>query len=296
MRLMLLHNPSSGDEDHRRTELVALLTGAGHEVAYQSLKEPGWTDGLSVDADVIVVAGGDGSVRKVFTALGEGPTTTTIFPTGSANNIAHSLGFETDDPASLLAGWEPATRRRFDVWQVESDSIQRRFVESFGGGFFAEVLARPADESEGAEEKVRRGLELVRGSVSRAKPEAWSFQVDGERFRDEVIGLAAMNVHGFGPNLFLAPDADFGDGLLDLVLIRPGDAAPIVEYIDAKLEGNEGEPPPLETRRGRAVTMEPPGGASLHVDDELAFESRAPQELRLRRAPVHVEVLVPALP
>jgi diacylglycerol kinase (ATP) len=299
VRLILLHNPGSGDEDHSRDRLEAILAEAGHDVVYRSLDEDHWRDVLAEEEGaVIVVAGGDGSVRKVFTALGRPAILVTLFPAGSANNIARTLGFETDDPARLLRGWEPAARQPYDLWNVESTWGESRCVESFGGGLFADALALAQEESEdvGGDEKVEQGLELLRDALEQAQPQVWELVLDGRPHREELIGLEVMNVRELGPNLPLAPDADPGDGLLDVVLLRADDVPPLAAYVAARLDSKEQEPEPprLDRRRCAQVELEPPSDGRVHVDDLLpAWDEGGPRRTKARRI-LQLEVLVPA--
>jgi diacylglycerol kinase (ATP) len=293
MRLALFHNPTSGEEDHRAEELVALLAEAGHDVVYRSLKDEDWADGLTEPCDVIVIAGGDGSVRKVLTAPDGFPITATIFPIGSANNIARTLGFATDDPAELLAGWEPAARRAYDVWSVTSEATEKRFVESFGGGLFAEVLARADEEkSPSGDEKVDRGLEILAEVVREAQPRVWELVLDGAQVREELLGFEALNVRELGPNLHLAPNADPGDRLLDVVLIRPDDRDALLAYVESKLddEGKSDVPIRLASRKATTMSVADPG--PLHVDDKV-FDAES-SLVDVRRTETQIEVLVPA--
>jgi diacylglycerol kinase (ATP) len=298
VRLILLHNPTSGEEEHGRRDLERLLESAGHEVTYRSLKDDDWADVLAEPRDLIVVAGGDGSVRKVFTALDGGSTTATLFPTGSANNIARTLGYETDDPTRLLAAWEPAVRVPFDVWEVSAPWGTSRIVESVGGGLFADVLtaADEEDADPSGEEKVDFGLRLVLERLAEVAAGTWELELDGTRVREELIGVAALNVRELGANLPLAPGADPGDGLLDVVLMRPADREPLARYVEARLHDEAGEAPSLESRQARQVVLEPPADAGLHVDDVLpAWDDSGSPWVEVRQADVRLEVVVPAV-
>src|SRR5690242_6478542 len=92
---------------------MAMIKGAGHEVLYQSSKED-YAAALKAPADLIAVAGGDGTVRKVATRLIGRRLPLTILPCGTANNIAKSLGIQ-QSPTRLIAGWPSATHKAIDV-------------------------------------------------------------------------------------------------------------------------------------------------------------------------------------
>ena len=296
MRLTLLHNPTAGEEDHDRAELEAMLAGAGHDVSYQSLKDDDWLQALVDDVDLIVVAGGDGSVRKLFTAVGASPTLTLIVPLGSANNIARTLGLDFESAIGMLTEGAQRVRRPFDVWDVMSTWGTSRCVEAVGGGLFSRVLAKaddaPADPS--GSDKVDFGLQLLAESLADAVPLRWRLEIDGERIEEELIGVEAMNIREIGANLLLAPTGDPSDHLLEVVLVTPEDRSALATYVAARLDDEEPTPSPLTVRRGRHVVLEPPRDARLHVDDVLpAWDLSSTARVEIVAADVTLDVLVP---
>src|SRR3954463_5240521 len=63
MRVTLIHNPGAGEEGQPDAEdLRRLVRAAGHEVWCVSSKEPGWEAALDRPAELIAIAGGDGTV------------------------------------------------------------------------------------------------------------------------------------------------------------------------------------------------------------------------------------------
>lgn len=69
MRAVLLCNPSAGMGDHSGDDLVEALRAKGMSVTCCSVHDPGYPACLSQDADVVVVAGGDGTVYKAIAYL-----------------------------------------------------------------------------------------------------------------------------------------------------------------------------------------------------------------------------------
>src|SRR5262245_56105276 len=79
-------------------------------------------------------------------------------------------------------------------------------------------------------------------------------------------GLARRSTGG--PEVRLAPSADPGDGLLDVVLVAPADRGALREYVEARLTGRGAEAPRFEVRRGRELSLQVPADGVLRVDDE----------------------------
>ena len=242
------------------------------------------------------MAGGDGTVEKVLTALGPSSTTAAIIPTGSANNIAKAIGVTMDDPESVIAGWGTADHRRFDVWQIGGTWGRSRFLEAFGGGVFANMFKRAdarRDEPSGAE-KLDRGLQLLRSELEHVDPEPWELEIDGRQVSEQFLGVEMMNVSHLGPQLELARDADPADGVLDIVLLRPGDREDLIAHLNAHLAGGAVPISGLEVLRGSRIVAATRAGSRLHVDDEFPAEGgESEQRAEVRLAEVDVELLVP---
>lgn len=92
---------------------------------------------------------------------------------------------------------------------------------------------------------------------------------------DGTVQKVFMSIRETGPNVPLAPDADPGDGRLDLVQVRERDRATLAAYVEHRLHGRRPRPPSLPVRPGVRFTITPPTGCPLHVDDELWPEDAA---------------------
>ena len=90
MVVTLIHNPKAGDQDESGKSLRKLLEGAGYEVRYHSAKEDGWKQALKKDADLVAIAGGDGTVGRVARRMAGRGIPLAVLPSGTANNIARS--------------------------------------------------------------------------------------------------------------------------------------------------------------------------------------------------------------
>lgn len=299
VRVIVLHNPEAGDEEENRDGLDTIFAEAGHDVRYQSLEED-WKEALREPADLLVVAGGDGTVGQVFKELAGSRVTATVLPVGSANNIARSLGLaEAEDVAELVRAWPNAIRRPYDLGRVEAESGESVFVETMGGGIFGEVLARAervnGDEADG-DEKVELGLRLLSRVIDEVRSYRWRLELDGEAVTEELLAVEAMVIGETGPNIPLAPEADPGDGLLDVVLVRREHRAGLAAYVEARLDGRSPPPPQLEVRRARRVRMRFPDGCPLRLDDMLwpADELPAPDSALVSVGDLRLEVLVPS--
>jgi diacylglycerol kinase (ATP) len=275
MRVALVHNVTAGARDYEADDLTGLLREAGNEVAEFGKKKREVARAIASHPDLLAVAGGDGTVAKAAVALRDSQLPLFVLPTGTANNIARSLGVAGTVP-EIIGALPSAQPVRLDIGHVSAPWGETFFVEAAGVGFmsallrggrsararvkrFVRTVGRPMDKRlQGAARGVAR-------LVQRHSPRYHEVHADGEDLSGEYLAVEAMNIREIGPHLVLAPQASPGDGLLDLVLVRPEDRAELVEYF-ASL-GTSPEFPPIISRRVQRTEISWPAGDG-HVDDE----------------------------
>ncbi len=273
MHVTLLHNPAAGEGETSRYELVRALVAAGHAVTYQSSKEKGYEKALDEPGDVVLVAGGDGTVRKAAGHLLGRDVPLALLPLGTANNIARALGVD-GSPKQVIAGLGSARPRRFDAGLAKGAWGESHFVEAVGLGLFAVTMClvdlrthHRAGRAEHEDLGLTRDLRFLNRVLRDLRPQAWHLEVDGEDLSGDYLLLEVMNTPSIGPNLRLAPRADVGDGLFDVVLVTERERVLLRAYIAARVAGDDPEVD-LPVRRARQITIVA-AGAELHVDDEL---------------------------
>ncbi|HJY75764.1 MAG TPA: diacylglycerol kinase family protein [Burkholderiales bacterium] len=272
MRVTLIHNPGagrSGEDDARKLE--DLLESAGHNVRYQSSKEPGWKRALAKPADVVVVAGGDGTVGRVVRRMVGRGVPVTLLPLGTANNIARTFGLLDRPFQELIQGWKRARRVKLDLGIAKGPWDERYFIEGVGVGLFANMLAQPRSgkksKARKPEDVVDRALQRLKDMTVHSEPVEVIATLDGEDISGRYLLFEAINLRYVGPNLFLAPDGKPGDGKLDLVLITEAERVYLLEYLE-KWQHDRDRLAVLPTRRGELLRMEW-NGSELHIDDKL---------------------------
>jgi diacylglycerol kinase family enzyme len=224
--------------------------------------------------DVVVAMGGDGTVGKVARALNGRHIPIALLPMGTANNIAAALGLRGRDLPRLIAGWNDATPRPFDVGVARGPWGERRFLESVGVGLLSEAISTIDEGHAGydneighTEARLNAALDVFRHTVvgiPNAKVELW---LDGKNLSGRYILVEALNFGAAGPNLSLAPDGDPSDGLLDLVLAEEADREPLRDQLD-RFRSDPMAASRLRTHRGRRIELRC-DGCLLHLDDQL---------------------------
>src|SRR5213083_1836528 len=165
MRILLVHNPKAGSEEHEGEDLIKGLKKAGHKATYQSSKEKGIAKALEKKIDLVLVAGGDGTVSKVARRLVamDSEVPLAVLPLGTANNFARSLGFCLS-PKELIEQLNDGKCDTFDVGLARGPWGKRYFFEGAGAGLFADYLRAPRREAETGQ-KISKAEEMKRHVV-----------------------------------------------------------------------------------------------------------------------------------
>lgn len=270
MKITLIHNPGAGD-GHDFETLVRLISDAGHDLRYRSSKKD-WKRLLDDPADLVVAAGGDGTVGKVALAAADRGLPFAAIPIGTANNIAKSIGV-VGDAAELIESWSksPRSGQPFDLGEVVAPWGSERFVEGVGGGLIADLIGHEdqvAGDATLLGRETDRALHLLAGLVREAPVRRWRISADGQDLSGDYFALEVLNIRFVGPNLPLAPGAFPGDGRLDVVMIGETDRKPLLAYLENRLRLASAEMPELRSARARQIEIASPAGVRWHVDDE----------------------------
>jgi diacylglycerol kinase (ATP) len=266
MRILLIHNPKAGDRKHSKKQLLASLTRSGHQAFYQSIKKRGWKQAFEKPVDLVIAAGGDGTVHKTAWQLLESGIPLAILPLGTANNLARSLGF-TGSVGEILQSVHCGESRPFDVGVARASSRTEYFLEAAGGGLFADYFpVAEANEKKNVspEEELKAHLSLLRKLALDYPARRWKMSIEGKDISDGCILWGAMNIRSAGPGLHLAPKAKTDDGRMDFVAVRERERKAFIRHVDAHLEGRKerGSPTP---RTFRKLIIHSPAGP-MHLD------------------------------
>jgi diacylglycerol kinase (ATP) len=299
MRVTLMHNPTAGHDSPDEDSLVKALTKAGHKVTYQSTGKKKWQRALDDPGELVVVAGGDGTVGRVLRAMAGRNVPVAILPLGTANNIASSLGIDGRYKA-LISGWASGRRGRIDVGTVRGPWGEKRFLEAIGLGLFTHTMALVETKQE---RQMSPRIATPNSSTTcasctrRWRPHArarGAVAVDGEDKSGAYFLLEVQNIPLIGPNVRLADTADPGDGQLDVVLLGERQRDDFAAYLAERIDGNV-RAFDCPVVRGETVTIRW-DGSPMRIDDEIhadvALGEPGREAMIEARLDAHVELLL----
>jgi diacylglycerol kinase family enzyme len=133
----LLVNPRAGNGDSDVDELVHEAHRRGLEAHVLGEGEDLGDIARSADADVLGIAGGDGSLAAVAGVAVERDLPFVCVPFGTRNHFARDLGLDRNDPFGALDAYE-GRERRIDVGRAGD----RPFLNNVSLGLYAQLVHR----------------------------------------------------------------------------------------------------------------------------------------------------------
>jgi diacylglycerol kinase family enzyme len=289
MDLVVIYNAQAGDSAWPASRVAQLLRDAGHRPRIVDRKEH-WPAALTTQPDAFVAAGGDGTVHEVIRTVAKrgSAVPVAILPIGTANNVAHSLGYGVDDDlVARAAGWHDS-RRPLRVGSVQADGDEQLLVETCGIGAFAEQLGR--DDTNDDKSVSPLSLLAMRERLVRllldAPPLRVSLDIDGERVTLEMLLVECVNLGYLGPRLRFAPDQSPDDDTMTVCGVTPEDRDVAAHWVST----GEGDVTRFRLGRGRTITIA--AEACGHLDGRRWPKGRSGWTLRISAGvhTVHVTV------
>ncbi|WP_210480080.1 diacylglycerol kinase family protein [Naasia sp. SYSU D00948] len=228
----VVYNPIKVDLPTLRASVdaAAAAAGWGESRWYETSEEDpgkGQTEQAVRDgADVVLAAGGDGTVRAVAEGLRDSGVPIALLPSGTGNLLARNLNLTLGNLDDAVATGFEGTDREIDLGVVEvrrPDGSRDRlvFLVMAGIGLDAQMI-----ENTDTELKKKVGwlayVDAIRKSLKGDNNTRLRFQLDGAPPRNlRVHTLMIGNCGSLPANILLLPEAAVDDGLFDIVALRP---------------------------------------------------------------------------
>jgi len=288
-RLHLIANPRAGGG---RALSVASATARSLEalgiaVVVRATHAPGHAEELARelprDVEVVLVAGGDGTLWEVVNGLvarGAPLPELALLPAGTGDALARDLSIAT--PEDGLAAFLAGERARVDLARVRVDGRERVVFSVVGWGAFARINRRAERLrwAGRARYELAALLELLRPFPG---GDPGGPKLDGVPRREAtLLGVACLTRHT-GRGLCIAPEARLDDGLADVVRLRRGPRRELLSVLRRLPSGEHVRSPLVEVERVTELELafDPPswivldGEALLARDVRVVLEPRA---------------------
>ncbi|AWZ01342.1 diacylglycerol kinase [Rhodobiaceae bacterium] len=266
-KITIIHNPTAGRGGQRTvTEFVADLEARGCEVTTLVTEYSGGAEEIAAalrpeDVDVVVAAGGDGTVREVANGLLDEAIPLAVLPIGTANVLSQELR-QPKDMRSLVAC----------VLRGLPTSIKMPFADATGFvlmasvGFDARVVQNINHSLKTKFGKAAYVIAATREFV-REKGTLVNVVIDGE----PALAAHVIVTHAsrYGGAFVLAPQAHLRDNHLTVVLLKTPGRWPLIRYAVAILLGRLSNLKDVEFRNATKVHISASEPLPVQADGDL---------------------------
>ncbi|MDI9628222.1 MAG: diacylglycerol kinase family lipid kinase [Acidobacteriota bacterium] len=223
---------------------------------------------LRLGADMVIVSGGDGTVRAVGTSLQGSGVPCAIIPSGTGNLLARNLGIPLDHDRALEVAFRERPRR-IDLAKLVLDHDEENaitFTGMAGIGFDAAMM-RDTDE----------GLKRVVGSVAYVvafarhigmRPRPVRMRLSGQpEVRRRAVLMMVGNTGQLQGGVWLFPGAKPDDGQLDVLITAPTHLGKWAKLLSVLLRRSPD--PAVEYWSGSRVVFELDEPIACEVDGDI---------------------------
>jgi diacylglycerol kinase family enzyme len=232
MRAAIIYNPVKVEIDELKAALAsaeAMHTWDDSLWLATTEDDPGEgqaAEAIAANVDVVIAAGGDGTVRAVAEGLSKSGIPLTLLPSGTGNLLARNLDLELNDLESSVETAFAGVDRAIDVGLIDlrrqEGTVDRHaFLVMAGLGIDAQMI-----ENTDPALKKRAGwlayVQAITTSLRDGNELHVRYRLDSGRTRRATAHTFIVGNCGTLPaNMMLMPDATIDDGILDIVMLRP---------------------------------------------------------------------------
>lgn len=302
MRVKVIINPRSGSGRAReQTGMIDTLGSRYADLDMFPTQYPGHGTELAAAAvaegyDLVVAAGGDGTVNEVINGLvGTGDRATLplgIIPIGSGNDLAYGLGIR-EAPEEAVQRLFTGTPRTIDLARVTDDRGQSRvFQNNLGIGFDAIVVMRTETIT------LVQGFLMYLTAVLQTIAFYYETPFLEMTFDGEPVNQRALFVYaGVGPRggggFLITPDARWDDDRIDTCVVNPVGRLTMLYMLTRVMKGTHVTSRHVTMRRNRAITVRSAAPMPIYVDGEMiAYPRDNVREVSLVSLPAAAQVMV----
>lgn len=291
-RARIIYNPTSGREAFKK-ELATVLERfevAGYETSAHATTKEGDAIRAAKAAverryDVIVAAGGDGTINEVINGIAEQPYRPRlgIIPVGTTNDFARALSI----PRNISKAVDVILNDKsmpLDIGKVND----QYFMNIAGGGKLTELTYEVPSKLKtmiGQLAYYMKGLEMLPS----IKPIRATIEYDGNVVDDEIMLFLVANTNSVGGFEKLAPDSSLDDGYFSLIILRKSNLADFIRIVTLALRGAHLEDDLVIYAKAKHIKVTAEEKMQLNMDGE--FGGMLPGEFTNLHK--HIEYFVP---
>jgi diacylglycerol kinase (ATP) len=287
-RICFIYNPISGARKLKGFEdlIMQNLDLDKFDYIIQETRSPKDAMRISSGAvqenfDIVVAAGGDGTINEVVQGMGNAPLMLGIIPIGSGNGLARHLEIPME-PEKAIKLINNLNTRTIDIASINGYP----FASIAGLGFDARVANK-------YRKLKKRGLygytRVVMMEFFRYREREYTLSFNSQKITKRALLVSIANSNQFGYNTVIAPTAKPDDGLLDLVILRKFPVGEIPRMIGLLFTGKIDQSSYIESYKTTEVFIVRKRGKRVNIDGEAI---KMGKEIFVRIQPAAIKVIV----
>ncbi|MDR2587494.1 MAG: NAD(+)/NADH kinase [Coriobacteriales bacterium] len=275
MKVLIINNLQSGLRDGSIFEFMRKLAQDGDEFILRHTDGHTPVESLLADTagcDLVVAAGGDGTIAATCYTLRSTGIPILPFPAGTGNLLTTNLD-QPEEPYALVDLVRASRTLDFDLGEIEFETDEgpqtRGFVVAAGAGYDATIMADAAR----LKESLGPGA-YVAAAVANPNPMLAHFtlELDGETVETDGIAVLVLNFAKIYPDISITHANDARDGMLEVAVVKPHTAVELLPaFFAAFLDRTGGFPyraDAIETFRAKTVRVSSDPVLHLQYDGE----------------------------
>lgn len=258
----------------RRSGIVVLEDTSGTRPFDEIIREQ------AREVDLVVIGGGDGTLRAALSALVDTGLPLGILPLGTANDLARTLGIPTDIAAAAQIVADGTTR------PVDLGEVNGRFFANVASiGYSADLARNLTAEAKSRWGKLGYAMAAM-NLLAQSRPFFVDLEHDGVTERVRTVQISVGNGRFYGGGMAVAADAEPDDGMLDVYSLEIDHWWELLALAPSLRRGTQGRRAKVRAFKCTALSLTTRRPHDVNTDGDLT--TCTPATFRVHREAITV--------
>lgn len=292
MKHLFIINPVAGRGESLRykDEIIEIFKDKQEEFFIEITQSSGHATEIAreysnKDVFRIYAIGGDGTINEVLNGMVGSKSSLAVIPCGTGNDFSRTL-IGKDSSKNILKRTIEGYEKDIDIARVNN----KYFINISSVGLDSQVVynARLFKKKP----LIPNGLSYIFSlfyTPFTFRSIDMKITIDDISFHQKSLLIAVSNGKCYGGGVYITPEANIEDGLLDICLIRKTALLKLLKFLPKAIKGKHGSAEEVSFFKGKKVTVESKESFILNVDGELEKTYKSEFEI----IPMGIKLAIP---